>query len=109
MSYFIVPTLLGVFIVILGILNMKGNLSSLHWYHRQRVSEEDRLPFGKTVGLGTVIIGAALIFFGALSLASELFDVAWLTLVGSVVMIIGIVSGLGLSFWAMIKYNKGIF
>ena len=109
MSSFIVPTILGVFIVILGILNMKGNLSSLHWYHRQRVTEENRLPFGKAIGLGTVIIGASLIFFGALSLAAELLSIDWLTAVGGVIAVVGTVIGLGLSFWAMIKYNKGIF
>ena len=32
------PVILGIIISILGISNMKGNISSLHWYHRQRVS-----------------------------------------------------------------------
>ncbi|MBQ8331912.1 MAG: hypothetical protein IJX94_05390 [Clostridia bacterium] len=37
-------------IAVLGIINMTGNISSLHWYHRQRVTKEDRKPFGKLVG-----------------------------------------------------------
>lgn len=28
------PVILGIIISILGISNMKGNISSLHWYHR---------------------------------------------------------------------------
>ena len=109
MSSFIITILLGAFIVVIGMLNMKGNLSSLHWYHRQRVTEENRLPFGKAIGLGTVIIGAVLIIFGVLSFVAEFCDIAWLTVVGTAIMIIGVVIGLGLNIWAMIKYNKGIF
>jgi hypothetical protein len=30
-------------------------------------------------------------------------------LVGTVLLVVGLVVGLGLSFYAMIKYNKGIF
>ena len=47
------PVILGIIISILGISNMKGNISSLHWYHRQRVSPDDVMPFGKRVGLST--------------------------------------------------------
>ena len=57
------PVILGIIISILGISNMKGNISSLHWYHRQRVSPDDVMPFGKRVGLGTLIIGIAIIVF----------------------------------------------
>ena len=32
-----------------------------------------------------------------------------LIIVGAVILGIGIIAGLGLSFYAMIKYNKGIF
>ncbi len=59
-----IESILGIIISILGISNMKGNISSLHWYHRQRVSPDDVMPFGKRVGLGTLIIGIAIIVFG---------------------------------------------
>lgn len=61
------PVILGIIISILGISNMKGNISSLHWYHRQRVSPDDVMPFGKRVGLGTLIIGIAIIVFGLIN------------------------------------------
>lgn len=105
----IFPVILGFVCIVIGILNRKGNVSSLHSYHRKRVSEEDRLPFGKTVGLGTIIIGVSLIFMGGLSyLASSLHQNIY-SVIGTVILIVGLVVGLGISFYAMIKYNKGIF
>lgn len=43
------PVILGIIISILGISNMKGNIS-LHWYHRQRVSPDDVMPSVKEWG-----------------------------------------------------------
>ena len=55
---------LGVVCIVIGVLNMKGNISMLHAHHRKRVSEENRLPFGKMVGAGTIVIGIGLILGG---------------------------------------------
>ena len=63
----IVAFLVGVVCIVLGISNMRGNISSLHSYHRHRVSEEDKAPFGKQVGLGTIIIGIGISLFSVLS------------------------------------------
>lgn len=109
MASFLVPIVLGVLILILGFFNMKGNLSSIHWYHRQRVTENDIIPFGKKVGLGTIIIGASIILFGVLSIIAQQTKIQAFTITGSVIVIIGVVAGLALSLYAMIKYNKGIF
>lgn len=109
MDNFFVPGILGVILIVLGIMNMKGNISSLHWYHRQRVTEEDRKPFGKIVGLGTLIIGIALVISGILFWISEVTATELWLIVGCVITVVGIVVGLVLSFYAMIKYNKGIF
>lgn len=62
-----IESILGIIISILGISNMKGNISSLHWYHRQRVSPDDVMPFGKRVGLGTLIIGIAIIVLDSIN------------------------------------------
>lgn len=109
MDNFFVPGILGVILIVLGIMNMKGNISSLHWYHRQRVTEEDRKPFGKLVGLGTLIIGIAFIISGILFWISEVTATELWLIIGCVITVVGIVVGLVLSFYAMIKYNKGIF
>lgn len=105
----IVTLLVGIVLIVLGISNMQGNISSLHYYHRHRVSEKDRITFGKKVGLGTIIIGVGIVLFSGLSAATFYTENNIYILIGSVIMIISIVVGLIISFRAMIKYNKGIF
>ena len=80
----------------------------IHSYHRKRVSEEDRLPFGKTVGNGMLIIAATMIIFGVLSVVAKTCGEIYMT-VGGIIMTFGIVIGIVLSLYAMVKYNKGIF
>ena len=109
MVAFITTAGLGLLICVLGIINMTGNISSLHWYHRQRVTDENRKPFGKLVGLGTLIIGIALIVFGSLFYIFEQTQLDWLVIIGTIELIIGIVIGMAISFHAMKKYNGGIF
>ena len=105
----IVTFLVGVVCIVLGISNMRGNISSLHSYHRSRVSEEDRIPFGKQVGLGIIIVGIGIIVFSVLSSVTLYTENDIFILVGTAVLIIGIILGLVISFRAMIKYNMGIF
>ena len=105
----VVAFLVGVVCIVLGISNMRGNISSLHSYHRHHVSEEDRIPFGKQVGLGTIIIGVGIIIFSVMSAVTLYTEHNIFTLIGTAVLIIGIILGLVISFRAMHKYNKGIF
>ena len=109
MPAFIVTLIVGVICIVLGVLNMRGNISSIHSYHRQRVKEEDKIPFGKGVGLGTIIIGVAIIIFGILFAITLYTDNQSFVLAGVVILVVGIIIGLILSFRAMIKYNNGIF
>ena len=53
--------ILGIFLSVLSILNIKGNISAIHSYNRRKVKEEDISKYGKAVGTGTVIMGASLI------------------------------------------------
>ena len=84
---------LGVFITGIGLVNMMGNISTIHSYNRKNVKEEDVPAYGKTVGLGTVIIGLSLI----LAFIWEGFKAE-----------IGLILGLGFILYGQIKYNKGI-
>ena len=104
-----VPILLGIVLCLLGTSNRKGNIGSLHWYHRHRVTEENILPFGRLVGWGTICCGGSIIVYGGLTIAAEAAEMPVLTLVGSGLLLVGLAVGLFLSFYAMIKYNKGIF
>ena len=105
----IVAFFVGVICIIIGISNTKGNISSLHSYHRNRVSEEDRVPFGKQVGTGTIIVGIGIIVFSVLSAVTLYTENNIFILIGTVLLIGSIIIGLAISFRAMIKYNKGIF
>lgn len=105
----ILPMILGVFMIVIGILNMNGDVRSLHKYHRHRVAPEDIKAYGKLVGIGTLTCGGGLVAFGIFELIAELLSAAFLTLVGSALLIVSVVIGLIIMFFAMFKYNKGIF
>ena len=109
MAAFIVTFIIGIFCILFGVSNMMGNLSSLHSYHYHRVTEEDRRPFGRMVGLGTVLVGGGMIAFSVLSAVTMLTNCQPFMWAGIGVMLILVVAGLIISFRAMIKYNKGIF
>ena len=47
---------LGIIIAAIGVLNFKGDISTIHWYNRWKVSEADAPKYGKAMGLGTIII-----------------------------------------------------
>ena len=101
--------IVGVFLIVLGVLNTKGNLRSIHSYHWKRVAPEDIKPYGRLVGTGSIIIGAAMLVFGALSFAHEKTQVLPFDIIGAAILIASVVIGLVMIFYAMIKYNKGIF
>ena len=102
MIEFIAMILLGTILTIIGILNIRGNISSIHWYNRRKITEENRKPYGRLVGSGTVVIGLSLIITGILQLLSEQEYYFYIILAGALV-------GLVLIFWAQFKYNKGLF
>lgn len=109
MIIYIPIVLLGALIAVFGIINMTGNISTLHSYHRHRVREEDRVPFGRIVGSGTLIVGIGVALYGVLMMVYDCTAAEFLIPVGVVLLCVGCVVGLALSFWGMIKYNKGIF
>ena len=101
MTEAIMELAVGAFIIVLGILNAKGNISMLHSYHRKRVKEEDVIPFGRRIGAGTIIIGLTIIVAAITDLLS--LNIA------NIVLIVGFIPGIILIAYAMMKYNKGIF
>ena len=102
MRELIIKIIIGLVLIVIGIFNTKGNISLLHSYHRKRIKEEDIKPFGKKVGIGTIIIGITLILAG-------LFAFLNYANISKVVLIIGIITGCIIIFYALFKYNKGIF
>ncbi len=92
---------LGLFISALGIINIKGNISTIHSYNRRKVKEEDVPKYGKAVGTGTLIIGAALVLGYVAMLWSEE--------VMAFIILPAVVVGLGFMLYGQFKYNGGIF
>ena len=102
MKEFIMQIIMGLILIIIGTFNMKGNISLLHSYHRKKVKKEDIIPFGKKIGIGSIIIGITIIITGSLTILNY-------TTISNIILIIGLIIGLIFIFYAMFKYNKGIF
>lgn len=92
----------GVVFIVLGSFNMKGNIATIHWYNRRKVTEEDQLPYCRLVGLGTIIVGASMIVSAVLQTIVSVE-------VGAAMMLPGILAGLILILIAQFKYNRGLF
>ena len=105
----VTTVIVGILCIILGISNMRGNISSIHSYHRSRVTEENKLPFGRLVGLGTVIIGIGIIIFSVAMLLTHFLETSLFIFIGVALMILAFAVGIFVSFYAMKKYNGGIF
>ena len=93
--------LLGLLLVGLGLVNRTGNISTIHWYNRRRVREEDIPAYGKAVGNGTIVIGVAVAVSPLLMMVSEVAAEA--------VIVAGVVAGLGFILYGQFRYNGGIF
>ena len=93
---------LGTILTILGIFNMCGNIGSIHWYNRRKVTKENQKAYCMVVGLGTLIIGVCLIVAGIIQALIGIEPSA-------VIMVIGILVGLTLVLYAQFKYNRGLF
>ena len=93
---------LGTILTVLGIFNMCGNIGSIHWYNRRKVTKENQKAYCMVVGLGTLIIGVCLIVAGIVQALIGIEPSA-------VIMVIGILVGLTLILYAQFKYNRGLF
>lgn len=93
---------LGTILTVLGIFNMCGNIGSIHWYNRRKVTKENQKAYCMVVGLGTLIIGVCLIVAGIIQALIGIEPSA-------VIMVIGILVGLTLVLYAQFKYNRGLF
>ncbi len=93
---------LGIILTVLGIFNMCGNIGSIHWYNRRKVTKENQKAYCLTVGLGTLIVGVGMIVAGVIQ-----------ALVGvepsAIIMVGSLLFGLVLILYAQFKYNRGLF
>ncbi len=94
--------IVGIILLVIGIINMTGNISMIHSYNRKKVKEEDAPKYGKAVGIGTVIVGAGAIIKFVLDML-KIANIGWYTFTPMVFI------GLAFILYAQFKYNKGIF
>ncbi len=94
--------IVGVVLLVLGITNYKGNISTIHWYNRRKVSNADIPKYGKCVGIGTMICGGSL-------LVTTLLEILLQTPVVEIVILVGFAVGLVFLLYGQFKYNKGLF
>ena len=92
----------GICITILGIFNLKGNISSIHWYNRLKITEKNRKKYGKSMGIGSLIIGICMTITAILQMIFYNENIWYIT-------VIGIIIGLIFMIYGLIKYNRGIF
>ena len=102
MKEFIMQIIIGLVLIVIGILNIKGNISLIHSYHRKRVKQEDIMPFGQKMGIGNIIIGISIVIAGIFLFFN--YDN-----ISNSIVIIGLIIGSIIIIYAMFKYNKGIF
>ena len=93
--------ILGIFISTLGVVNMKGNISTIHSYNRRKVKEEDVPKYGRAVGTGTLVIGVSLVLSYLITFWNEA-AIDYIVLPAMIVALAFILYG-------QIKYNHGIF
>lgn len=91
------PFVIGCLLVLLGIFNMRGNISSIHWYQRRKVTKENQPAYCRCRGIGTALCGIAVIIGVAFPDAR------------GVLFSILLCAGLLLMVFAQFKYNKGLF
>lgn len=105
----IVTFIVGIICIVIGIMNIRGNVSMLHEYHTKNVKEEDKESFGRLVGTGMLVLGGSIIVYSILkTLTIQLEDKIYI-IIGTIIMIVGVIIGIFISFYAMRKYNGGIF
>ena len=92
----------GICITILGIFNLKGNISSIHWYNRLKITEKNRKKYGKSMGIGSLIIGICMTITAILQMIFYNENIWYIT-------VIGIIIGMIFMIYGQIKYNRGIF
>lgn len=93
--------ILGALLCVLGVVNLRGNISTIHSYNRRKVREEDVPKYGRAMGTGTLIIGASLVV--------SFVTTFWSEAIMAFIIIPALLVGLGFMLYAQFKYNGGLF
>ena len=101
----VIQIVIGLVLIFIGFSNRKGNLKLLHSYHVKNVKKEDEIPFGKLIGLGSIIVGVTIIVVSIFDFLTR----KEFSLISNILLFLGFIPGVGIILYALFKYNKGIF
>ena len=102
MEKFITFILIGIILLVCGILNIRGNIFTIHSYNRRKVVKADIPKYGKCMGVGSLIIGFSFV-------VCAVFELVFKTDIIEHLVVLGIIIGLVIMLYGQFKYNKGIF
>ena len=91
----------GLFLSLIGIMNITGDISTVRSYNRRNVSKEDVPKYGRAMGTGTLIIGVSLVAAFVVAIWNE-----------AVIMFIirpSVLVGIGFMLYAQFRYNRRLF
>lgn len=91
----------GILISVVGIINLRGNVSTIRYRHRRKVREEDLPKYARAIGTGNLITGVALI----LSSFPELWDES----TKSSILLLAVSIDFGFVLYGQLKYNHRFF
>ena len=102
--YSIIMFLVGALFLGLSIMIYRGKTDLIHDYHRTKV--RDNAAYGKAFGKAMLVISAALLLSGIISLlgASEI-----ISMIAVAELFLGLIIGIVLIVIVQKKYNNGIF
>ena len=92
----------GLILIFVGIINIKGDISTVHWYNRARVTKADAPKYGRAMGSGILIVGASIALTAILQMIFDLEPLFWIAAAGTA-------AGAAVILFAQFKYNRGIF
>lgn len=94
--------LVGIFLIYIGYqIGWKENIRFLHGYHYVNVSEENRRPFTKKMGIGGVLVGVGIF---VMPMINGLIGFEWGYYIGLAVMAVGVI----LMVYTVIRYNGSL-
>ena len=98
--YGIIILTVGIIIQILSILFFLGHINLLHEYHRTNVKEEDKLIFGRKIGICLSIMSIGMLSSGVIALIDSTLDALALIL-----LFVSLFISIILLVVTIIKYN----
>ena len=91
----------GILISVVGIINIRGTVSTIRYRHRRKVREEGLPKYARAIGTGNLITGVALILSS--------FPGVWDESTKSSILLLAVSIDFGFVLYGQLKYNHRFF